>query len=281
MNKNQYRIIFSKARSMMMAVAETASSRGSSSGNTTKNRVTHSTTDGATQDSQWTNLPKPIVLTRFSAACVLMIGTAFSTTLVHAQIIADPSAGGNQQATILNTANGLPQVNIQTPNAQGISVNQYSQFNVDQAGAILNNARNNTQTQTAGWIQGNPWLANGSARIILNQVNSSNPSLLNGYIEVAGQRAQVIVANPAGISCDGCGFINASRATLTTGSATGSATGTPTFNGNNLASSLDHYRVERGSIEINVQTGGDDTGCITRAAIDVAGRLFRLTSCQR
>ncbi|MFN9390595.1 MAG: hypothetical protein ACK6DF_13880, partial [Betaproteobacteria bacterium] len=51
--------------------------------------------------------------------------------------------------------------------------------------------------------------------------------------------AEVIVANPAGINVDGAGFINASRATLTTG--------TPVFSG----SSLETYRVERGTIRID------------------------------
>ena len=84
-------------------------------------------------------------------------------------------------------------------------------------GAILNNSRRNTQTQLGGWIQGNPFLATGEARVIVNQVNSANPSLLNGYIEVGGQRAEVVLANPAGIQVNGGGFINASSATLTTG----------------------------------------------------------------
>ncbi|EPR5022912.1 DUF637 domain-containing protein, partial [Pseudomonas aeruginosa] len=44
-----------------------------------------------------------------------------------------------------------------------------------------------------------------------------NRSTLAGYTEVAGQSARVIVANPHGITCQGCGFINTPRATLTTG----------------------------------------------------------------
>ncbi|RRD86289.1 filamentous hemagglutinin N-terminal domain-containing protein, partial [Conchiformibius steedae] len=67
----------------------------------------------------------------------------------------------NQQPTVLNSANGMTQVNIQTPSAGGVSVNQYRQFDVDSRGAILNNSRRNTQTQLGGWIQGNPWLATG------------------------------------------------------------------------------------------------------------------------
>tara|TARA_R110001583_G_scaffold130834_1_gene282553 strand:+ start:49824 stop:55391 length:5568 start_codon:yes stop_codon:yes gene_type:complete len=170
-------------------------------------------------------------------ALILSLGQV-SSVLVAGGIIADPSAAANQRPTILQTANGLPQVNIQTPSAAGVSRNTYSQFDIAPQGAILNNAHTSVQTQLGGWIQSNPSLTGGTARVILNEVNSSNPSLLHGYIEVAGDKAQVVVANPSGISCDGCGFINANRATLTTG--------TPIINGGNL----DGYLVERGILTI-------------------------------
>ncbi|MCG7656600.1 filamentous hemagglutinin N-terminal domain-containing protein [Neisseriaceae bacterium CCUG 44465] len=145
----------------------------------------------------------------------MALGTA---SISHAQgIVADKNAPKTQQATILQTGNGTPQINIQTPTSAGVSVNQYQQFDVNGKGAILNNSRANVQTQLGGWIQGNPWLATGEARVIVNQINSSNPSQLNGYIEVGGKRAEVVIANPAGIAVNGGGFINASRATLTTG----------------------------------------------------------------
>lgn len=134
-------------------------------------------------------------------------------------IRADKSAPGNQQPTILSTANGLLQVNIQTPSAGGVSRNQYSQFDVSERGAVLNNARKAAQTQTAGWVQGNPNLARGEAKVILNEVNSANPSRLKGYVEVAGKKADVVIANPSGIHCEGCGVINTGRATMTTGKA--------------------------------------------------------------
>src|SRR5215217_80401 len=135
----------------------------------------------------------------------------------QAQIVVDHAAPRQQQPTVLNAGNGVPLINIQTPSAAGVSRNTYTQFDVQQHGVILNNARTNAQTQLGGWVQGNPWLANGTARVILNEVNSNNPTFLRGYIEVGGDRAQVIVANPTGITCNGCGYINASRATLTTG----------------------------------------------------------------
>ncbi len=155
-----------------------------------------------------------------------------------AGIAADHGAPGHQQPTITQTASGIPQVNIQTPSAGGVSHNTYSQFDVGNKGVILNNAHNNVQTQLGGMVAGNPWLAKGEARIILNEVNSRNPSQLNGFVEVAGKKAQVVIANPAGISCDGCGFINANRARLTTGQPqmkNGSLTG---------------FSVERGEIQI-------------------------------
>ena len=156
-----------------------------------------------------------------------------------AQIVADPNAAANQRATVLQTANAIPQINIQTPSSAGISRNSYSQFDVQRAGVILNNARTATQTQLGGWVQGNPWLSAGSAKIILNEVNSSNPSQLKGYVEVAGPRAEVVIANPAGISVNGGGFINASKATLTTG--------TPTWS----QGQIDSYRVQGGSIVVD------------------------------
>ncbi|GLC91835.1 hypothetical protein Tamer19_12430 [Cupriavidus sp. TA19] len=60
-------------------------------------------------------------------------------------------------------------------------------------------------------------LGNNSASVIVNQVTAPNPSQLLGMQEVAGSRATVILANPAGINCSGCGVINADRFTLSTG----------------------------------------------------------------
>jgi filamentous hemagglutinin len=230
MNKNLFRIIFNKRRGQLMAVAETSSSQGKGSRGETVISG-HSTTDYAT-----------VVISALSFAVLCALGAvlwALPTPDAHAQVVAYRNAPGNQQPTVLQTANGVPQVNIQTPSAAGVSRNIYSQFDVQSNGVILNNSRTNVQTQQGGWVQGNPWLATGSARVILNEVNSSNPSYLNGYVEVAGQRAEVVIANPSGISVNSGGFINTSKATLTTG--------TPIVNGG----SLDGYRVQGGNIRIN------------------------------
>ncbi len=230
MNKNKFRVVFNKARGAMMVVAENVGSHSSKD-----NHIAPETTC-------------PVItaaLGPVAFSLLIISGLVMSTSLAWADIIADPNVPANQRPIINETANGLPMVNIQTPSAAGVSRNTYRQFDVKSQGAILNNSNQNTQTQLAGWVQGNPYLAGGTAKVILNEVNSQNPSLLNGYVEVAGSRAQVVIANPAGISCDGCGFINANRATLTTG--------TPMMNNGNLLG----YRVGGG--HINFLGNGLDT----------------------
>ncbi|EJE7242158.1 hemagglutinin repeat-containing protein [Escherichia coli] len=222
MNRNCYRIIFNKARGMLMVVADIA--RSGRAGTSLSSR---------------TGYPHRQRICRVTPlAFSLWLASGMVHSVSAAGIVADHGAPGHQQPTITQTASGIPQVNIQTPSAGGVSHNTYSQFDVGNQGVILNNAHNNVQTQLGGMVAGNPWLARGEARIILNEVNSRNPSQLNGFVEVAGKKAQVVIANPAGISCDGCGFINANRATLTTGQPqmkNGSLTG---------------FSVERGEIQI-------------------------------
>ncbi|EPZ1973628.1 contact-dependent inhibition toxin CdiA [Escherichia coli] len=139
-------------------------------------------------------------------------------------------------------ANGVPVVNIATPDGAGISHNRFTDYNVGKEGLILNNATGKLNpTQLGGLIQNNPNLkAGGEAKGIINEVTGGNRSLLQGYTEVAGKAANVMVANPYGITCDGCGFINTPRATLTTGRPVMNADG-----------SLQALEVTEGSITIN------------------------------
>ena len=200
MNKNLYRIVFNKARGMLMVVAEIARSGGAGGGRSSGLGHTLSKLTG-----------------KLSALCFSLWLALGAVMPVQAAVVADGSAAGNQRPTVINTANGVPQVNIQTPGKGGVSRNVYSQFDVENKGVILNNSHANAQSQLGGMVTANPWLAKGEAKVILNEVNARDSSKLNGFIEVAGKTAQVVIANPAGITCDGCGFINAARTSLTTG----------------------------------------------------------------
>ncbi|WP_146039427.1 MULTISPECIES: filamentous hemagglutinin N-terminal domain-containing protein, partial [unclassified Variovorax] len=235
MNARLYRIVFNAARGMRIVVQETARSTGKASG-----------------------------------ATPVLVGTALASLLVamaaQAQIVGAPGAAPGLRPTVLLAPNGVPLVNIQTPSPAGVSRNLYNQFDVQPQGVILNNSRTDVQTQLGGWVQANPFLATGPARIILNEVVSGNPTQLRGAIEVGGQRAEVIVANPAGIAVDGATFINASRATLTTGAPQLNALG-----------GLEGYVVRGGTVSIDgagLDARSTDYAAILARAIKVNAALW-------
>lgn len=230
MNKLAFRVIFNRHRGLLMAVAETAHACGSGSARSTGHAASgrkhaHPHAPGRWRLLHWAS---PVL------ACLYL---AFPPVL--AQIVADPNAAAGRRPVVEASANGLPLVRIARPSAAGVSHNQYRQFNIDARGMVLNNAVTITQTRQAGLVDGNPNLSAGTARIILNEVTGTAPSQLLGHAEVAGSRAEVVIANPNGISCNGCGFINASRAML--------STGTPVIG---AAGELDSLRVGRGRVQI-------------------------------
>ncbi|MGE7955212.1 hemagglutinin repeat-containing protein [Pseudomonas sp. NPDC089530] len=185
--------------------------------------------------------------------------------------------------------NGVPIVNIATPNGSGLSHNQFHDYNVGTQGVILNNVAAQTgTTQLGGIIIGNPNMTNRvAAQTILNEVNGGSPSQLRGYTEVAGQSAHVIVANPYGISCNGCGFINTPQATLTTGKPVienGQLTryqvdqGQVTIDGPQLnASNVDRFEIITRSARINAEIQANNLSIVT-GRNDVDARTLNATA---
>ncbi|WGY31135.1 hemagglutinin repeat-containing protein [Aeromonas hydrophila] len=166
-------------------------------------------------------------------------------------------------STTLNQAgNGVPVVDIATPNGAGVSHNLYQDFNVAQPGVILNNTTGQlTQTQLGGLIQNNPHLTGAPANVIINEVVGANPSQLQGYLEVAGQQAGVVVANPNGLTCDGCGFINTPNVTLSTGK--------PVLDAHGQLQMLD---VKQGALTV----GGKGLDGSRQASVDLIARAVQL-----
>ena len=104
---------------------------------------------------------------------------------------------GGTPTHVTTSGSGRQTVSI-APATFGVSSNTYSSFNVTQAGATLDNTSAN-------------------ARTIVNQVTSTNPSLIQGDITVLGSRANVVLANPNGITVNGGSFVNTGHVALTTG----------------------------------------------------------------
>lgn len=239
MNKNQYRLVYSRVRGMLVAVEETAGRTGKTS--------TGETRRAANCGGGYPAAKFALRVAAFGA----LVAAGANPMWATAQIV----GAGPHAPAVVQTPNGLPQVNINKPSAAGVSLNTYNQFDVQKNGAILNNASAIVNTQQAGYINGNPNLSAGqAARIIVNQVNSTAASQIKGYVEIAGSRAEIVLANPAGIVVDGGGFINTSRAVLTTG--------VPQFGADG---SLTGFNVSRGLV--TVQGAGLDASTVDQTDI--------------
>ena len=92
--------------------------------------------------------------------------------------------------TQVSKKQGIEIINIATPSNAGLSHNRYDKFNVDKAGAVLNNARQNGKSQLAGDLNANLNLKTQSAKVILNEVVSRNPSKIAGSQEIFGEKAK-------------------------------------------------------------------------------------------
>lgn len=144
-------------------------------------------------------------------------------------LVADANADGKYKPIIDHAANGADLVQIAEVNANGVSRNLYTDFNIKSSGLILNNATKYVKTELGGYIDRNMFLAGKGARVILNEVTSSKASTLNGYLEVAGNKASVVIANANGISVNGLGFINTDNVIISTGKVTNWADGNMKF----------------------------------------------------
>ncbi|QPI05994.1 hemagglutinin repeat-containing protein [Campylobacter concisus] len=168
------------------------------------------------KNNQISNAQKPSLLTiglNFYVSLSLLLGT-MPALANEPSIIADP--GASNRPDILKAPNETLIINITNPDSKGVSINEYSRFNTPTTGTILNNSNKNIDTKIAGQIDANYRLTK-EASLIINKVNSAEKSSLKGNLEVAGSRADVVIANPNGISVDGLNMINSRSLTLTTG----------------------------------------------------------------
>nr|WP_261799269.1 DUF637 domain-containing protein [Serratia marcescens] len=192
------------------------------------------------------------------ASYLLIYLTAFQP--LHPAFAAGITAANGNTQVVIKPGN-VPVVNIATPNGAGISHNTYKDFNIGPQGAVLNNATHGGKTQLGVEIysaQGNTYLKGKPAELIINEVIGGSRSELQGKLEVFGNKANVMIANPNGITCDGCGFINAPGVTLTTGK--------PQFD---KQGALEALEVKKGGVTIGGKgldgSGADYVDIISRA----------------
>ncbi|EEE35422.1 putative filamentous hemagglutinin family protein, partial [Rhodobacteraceae bacterium KLH11] len=188
---------------------------------------------------------------------VLTLALTIQPALLHAQNIRHVGSNSGPRPHVDQSLNGTTVVNISTPNGAGVSHDVYTDFQADDL--ILNNSAGFTNTELGGFIEGNGNLRPGQeADLWIGEVVGGNQAQLNGILEVAGKRMDVVVANEFGITCNGCGFINTGRATLTTG--------TPQFGGNGALTGFD---VRRGTVTI----GADGLNPESRLALTDTNRV--------
>jgi filamentous hemagglutinin len=260
MNSKLYRLIFNVARGMLVAVQECAKGCGKAG-------------DAGARASAGPSVFVPVFW--FTALTVAMTGLPMTLYAQTLPIQVDKGAPG-AQPYVGTAANGTPVVNIAPPNRPGgTSINNFIQYNVGPSGVVVNNSGQNSQTRIAGWVQGNMQLGNNHAGTIVQQVTAPNPSQLLGMQEIAGNRASLVIANPAGITCSGCGTINADRFTLSTGrpvfSAGGELTGFDVrqggiaIDGQGLSSPQAQVDLLSRAISVNAQVWTDRLNAVTGA----------------
>ena len=191
---------------------------------------------------------------RWNVAVWLAAGLFMTSTagMASGPIMPDPKAEARHQPQVEETANGIPLVNITAPSSGGVSRNEYETFNVPDKGAILNNSYTLSKTELAGYVQGNNNMAERPAKIIVNEVTGAGSTSMDGFLEVAGNRADVVIANPNGITVNGGGFINTGKAFLTTGK--------PVYDGEDH---LQRFDITGGDILIEGKgLGGKETGSL-------------------
>ncbi|MCD8360106.1 MAG: filamentous hemagglutinin N-terminal domain-containing protein [Acidaminococcaceae bacterium] len=174
-----------------------------------------------------------------------------------------PDKTNGLNPNVSQAANGTTVVDIRTPNQHGLSHNQYLDMQVDKSGIIFNNSGMVSKTQLAGYINANPYLAGTQAKVILNEVTGHLPTSINGYMEIAGNKANLILANPNGIVGNNFGFINVDRATLTTGK--------PQFA---EGGSLNSFLVSGGDIAIN----GSGMDARTASQTDIIANAVKINA---
>ena len=157
-------------------------------------------------------------MTKLQRSLMLLSLISFGVIQTKAETIVDNSKGN---LTKVSDKNGITVVDIDSPNEKGISVNNFTKFEVTNKGMVLNNSNTRYKTTFGVEIEGNKNLLKKEADIALLRVTGVESSKLSGKLEAASvKELDVFLANRNGIVIDGLTLENINRAVFTTGNIT-------------------------------------------------------------
>ncbi|MFU2070767.1 filamentous hemagglutinin N-terminal domain-containing protein [Bordetella hinzii] len=154
-----------------------------------------------------THMKRKTIKSRHRWASFLSLSLCGSMS-VYAQVV--PVNGSS-----VSNVGSATQIDIVKPDAHGTSYNSFSEF--ETLGVVINNSRTNTASKLVGGVKRNPALAGGTASTIVLDNIGDAPMRLNGLVEIAGDRADLLMVGRNGIVCNSCGFINTGNLTLGAG----------------------------------------------------------------
>ncbi|MBR0573586.1 MULTISPECIES: filamentous hemagglutinin N-terminal domain-containing protein [Pasteurellaceae] len=202
MNKNKYKLIFSKSKSCLIPVAENVQSAINNSS---------SDTDTSSQERSVFNF-KLNAISTFIQSTLLPI---FAVSLLSTHSFANSVEVDGIKTKITTVGNDILLIDIAKPEFDGISDNRFKEFNVTN-GAVFNNSTNDGNSHLVGYVKGNASLEGEAAKVILNQVTEHNSTQLTGGLEVLGQKADLLIINPNGININGVQTRNTERFVIST-----------------------------------------------------------------
>ncbi|MCX2960374.1 hemagglutinin repeat-containing protein [Rodentibacter caecimuris] len=211
MNKNRYKLIFSKSKSCLVPVAEYINYESGDTGSVENKEECESSSEGRHifRLSTFSCLIKSRLLHLGNAALAFLFvvpNTVFAN-VNSKDIVLDK---GNHETKISETTNGVHIIEIAKPQYDGISDNKFQKFNVGN-GAVFNNSNKEGSSYLVGHLDKNQNFDKDTAKAILTQVTGNQMSKIKGGLEVFGDKADLLIINPNGININGVQTFNTDR----------------------------------------------------------------------
>jgi filamentous hemagglutinin family protein len=159
---------------------------------------------------------KRVQISKGSFVCSILLSLVifFLPQAIFAADMVVDNTDAAKMPQLIQTDKGIPQINIVNPE-NGLSHNRFEKYNVDEKGVVINNSLYSGAVEGIGHVEANPKISE-PAKTVLFEVTGASRSELKGINAIVGDRAKFILANPNGITCNGCGFINGHEVELRT-----------------------------------------------------------------